>query len=130
MALQVLFQMDFGTAATSEEAIGLYAMHFDTETEVREYATRLIHGVWENRSDLDHLIRANSKRWNVDRMALVDRNILRIGTFELIHLGQEIPPSVVIDEAIEIGKRFGGEESSSFINGVLDNILKESVRGG
>jgi N utilization substance protein B len=123
IALQVLFQTEF-SAQTPESALTLYLENFETDGETKEFAMRLVRGVGEHREELDRLIQAHSQNWKVHRMAFVDKNILRIAAFELKYLGEEVPTTVVIDEAIEIGKRFGSQETSSFVNGVLDNISK------
>jgi transcription antitermination protein NusB len=119
-ALKILFQMDLaGTPA--EEAIAAYWDCFDLEAEGDEYAGVLVRGVAERLADVDEAIRNASTRWRIDRMALVDRNVLRIGAYELLYFG-DIPTRVVLDEAIELGKRFGSEESGAFVNGVLDRL--------
>jgi len=85
------------------------------------FATRLVDGVMSRRGKLDELIGQCSTNWKVPRMALVDRNILRMATFELLHC-PDIPPKVAINEAIEIAKRYGSAESSAFVNGILDRV--------
>lgn len=121
-ALKVLYQMDIG-GSDADEALSAYWQCFDLEAEGDEYATELVSGVHANWREIDGAITKASTRWRLPRMAVVDRNILRIGTYELIHK-PEVPTGVVLDEAIELGKRFGGEDSSSFINGVLDRLAQ------
>ncbi len=94
---------------------------------VMDFAKKLVLGIWENREALDRIIGKSSLNWRLERMSHVDRNILRLGTYEIMHMA-DIPPKVSIDEAVEIGKRFGTEESGAFINGILDNIY-DSVKG-
>lgn len=89
--------------------------------EIRPFARDLVLGVWRYREDLDKLIGKASKNWRIERMSRVDRNILRIAVFEVLYMG-DIPPKVSIDEAVELGKRFGTEDSGAFVNGVLDCI--------
>ena len=96
----------------------------DAEEGVRSYAERLVYGVAEAREELDAVITGISLHWRLDRMALVDRNLLRLGAFELTKLREEVPRKVVLNEAIEIAKTFGTAESSAFINGILDRIGK------
>ncbi len=91
------------------------------------FAETLIRGVTDHKDEVDKLLGAASVNWRVARMAMVDRNILRIATFELSHL-KEIPPRATLNEAIEIGKRYGTSDSSAFINGILDKIATQ-VRG-
>jgi len=88
---------------------------------------RLVLGVQEHRKEIDQLIKKYSEHWRLDRMTLIDRNILRMATFELLYC-EEIPPKVTLNEAIDLGKRFGSEDSGSFINGILDRIQNEAVR--
>jgi len=81
-------------------------------------------GVWEQKEELDRLIRKASKHWRLERMPIVDRNVLRIALYEVLYL-KDIPPKVSIDEAVELGKKFGTDESGAFINGVLDSIYHQ-----
>jgi len=123
-ALKVLYQMDIGDS-DADEALAAYWQCFDLEAEGDEYATELVSGVTEHRDEVDRAISKASTRWRLERMAVVDRNVLRIGAYELIHR-TDVPTGVVLDEAIELGKRFGGEDSSGFINGVLDRLAQTS----
>ena len=94
---------------------------FGPPKEVRAYSREVVLGVWEKKADLDRLIRRSSKNWRVERMTRVDRNILRIAIYEVVYR-KDVPPKVSIDEAVELGKRYGTEESGAFINGILDHI--------
>ena len=94
---------------------------FEPPKEVRAYSREVVLGVWEKKADLDRLIRRSSKNWRVERMTRVDRNILRIAIYEVVYR-KDVPPKVSIDEAVELGKRYGTEESGAFINGILDHI--------
>ena len=87
----------------------------------------LVNGVVGHCQEIDRLIEKYSENWRLDRMTMIDRTILRIATFELLYC-EGIPPKVTLNEAIELGKRFGSEDSGSFINGILDRIQKEAVR--
>lgn len=128
IALQVLFQREFNPQAPIESAFHLFVENFDVEDRVKEFAEFLVNGVTLNKTDLDQVIQTYCQNWKLSRMALVDKNILRISAFELIHAPNEIPAEVSINEAIEIAKRFGSADTSSFVNGVLDNILKSRQR--
>jgi len=88
---------------------------------------RLVQGVLEYFPQLDLLIEQYSENWRLDRINMIDRNILRIALFELLYC-EEIPPKVTINEAIDLGKRFGSEDSGSFINGILDRVQNEAVK--
>jgi N utilization substance protein B len=94
-----------------------------------EFATELVRGVMEDREAIDARIEAASEHWRLARMPVVDRNILRLGTWELQQRA-DIPASVTINEAIELAKRFGGAESRAFVNGLLDRIAGDLGRGG
>ncbi len=92
--------------------------------EVKGFTKLITEGVAANVREIDALIESHSTHWKVSRMASVDRNILRMGVFELLYCS-DIPSSVTINEAIEIAKKYGTDESSSFVNGILDHIAKE-----
>jgi len=124
LALQILFQKEFQEGMNFEQILALYRESFDSEPELWEYAKLIVQGVMEEKNNIDDLIQSSSARWKLDRMAIVDRNILRIAVFELRFLDREIPTTVAINEAIEIAKRYGSTDSKSFINGILDNISK------
>lgn len=119
-ALQILYQLDT-TYGQEEPSFEHFWATFPSKPEVREYAERLVRGVLQYKDVIDDRIKWTAENWNLNRMALVDRNILRIATFELLFL-QEVPPKVAINEAIEIAKVYGTEKSGSFINGILDQI--------
>ena len=121
IALQVLYQMDV-TGLSPGEAIELFWQHFEAPEQARPFCTRLIEGTHEHREDIDDRIRRVSSNWSMERMAIVDRNILRMAVFELLYC-QDIPPKVAINEAIDLGKEYGTENSGSFINGILDALF-------
>ncbi len=120
-AVQALYQID--VAATDlDEALSRFWKSFEpVEREVMQVAEELVRGVARHRRELDSAIEAVSQNWRLDRMARVDRNVLRLAAFELLHRG-DVPVKVVINEAIELGKKFGSESSGAFINGVLDRV--------
>ena len=103
-----------------DEAMPLFALASDPPSDARYYEES-VRGVWGRVEEIDALIGEAAEHWRVGRMTLVDRNILRLGAYEL-SLGSEIPFAVAINEAVELGKRFGSEESGAFINGILDRI--------
>lgn len=100
--------------------------HFSDE-EQDDFLESLVFGVLKHREEIDRLIERYSENWRLDRMNVIDRAILRMASFELLHC-EEIPPKVTINEAVDLGKRFGSEDSGSFINGILDRIQNEVVR--
>jgi transcription antitermination protein NusB len=120
-ALQALYQID--VAATDlDEALARFWRSFEpVEREVREMAEALVRGVAQRRREIDDAIEGVSTNWRLDRMAKVDRNVLRLAVYEL-QFRPDVPMKVVINEAIELGKKFGSESSGAFINGVLDRI--------
>ena len=130
-AVQALYQID--VAATDlDEALSRFWKSFEpVDREVMQVAEELVRGVARHRRELDAAIEAVSQNWRLDRMARVDRNVLRLAAFELLHRG-DVPVKVIINEAIELGKKFGSESSGAFINGVLDRVagaLPASRRG-
>ena len=94
------------------------------DPEARAYAAELAEGVERHLDELDTLIRSISVHWRLDRMAVVDRNLLRLAAYELVHRREDVPRKVAINEAIELAKRFGAIESGAFVNGILDRIEK------
>jgi len=120
-AVQALYQID--VAATDlEEALSRFWKSFEpVEREVMDEAEALVRGVALHRREVDELIEGVSQNWRLDRMPRVDRNVLRLAAYELAHRA-DVPVKVVINEAIELGKKFGSESSGAFINGVLDRI--------
>ncbi len=119
-ALQALFYMDMHRDPV-EDPVGLFCSCFAQEKPTEPFFNRLVDGVQENRQTIDSVIEQFSSNWKLSRMSCVDRNVLRIAVFELLFCA-DIPPKVSINEAIDVGKRFGTEESGAFINGILDSI--------
>lgn len=136
-ALQALYAVDVAGVTGPAALVGLWGSVLDETESVgepvspdeTEFAQALVRGVLEDREDLDARIEAASTNWRIPRMPSVDRNILRLGAFEIRHR-PDIPASVSINEAIELAKRFGGAESRAFVNGILDRIAAEVGRGG
>jgi N utilization substance protein B len=129
-ALQFLYQVDL-THCQPEDALAGFWKDDErgaVDPEVRAFAERLVQGVRRHREEIDRWIVAAAANWRLERMSLVDRNVLRLAVYEMLH-SPETPPAVVIDEAVELGKRFGGERSASFVNGVLDSIRERLGAG-
>ena len=122
IALQALFQLDFRGEAFGPETVD-FLRSSTKDPEVYFFARRLTEGAWAWRQDADRLIQEAAEHWDVDRMAVLDRNILRLATWE-IACCDDIPDRVAIDQAIELAKRFGSAESGAFVNGVLDHVLR------
>lgn len=125
-ALQILCLMD-ASGVDAEQGIALFWSNLGQDDEGREFADELVRGCGTHLADIDALIRSVSKHWRLERMARVDRNIIRLGTHELCHRG-DIPARVTLNEAIEVAKRFGDEQSPAFVNGVLDRIAAEAKK--
>ncbi|MBN1272162.1 MAG: transcription antitermination factor NusB [Candidatus Aminicenantes bacterium] len=122
-ALQILFQFEFDEYA-DERKEKTFWRDRRASHDVKEYSRRLTSGVQSYKEEIDSFISSVSVNWRLSRMAIVDRNILRIAVFELLY-EKETAAAVVINEAIEIAKKFGSEEAPSFINGVLDAVVKK-----
>ena len=119
-ALQALFFMDLHRDPV-EDPIGQFCTSFTQDNPTQPYFHRLVEGVLEHRIKIDTVIEQFSSNWKLSRMSCVDRNVLRIAVFELLYCA-DIPSKVSINEAIDVGKRFGTDESGAFINGILDSI--------
>jgi N utilization substance protein B len=126
LALQVLFHMEFNSG-DANEAFDLVCACFTPPEEIQTFSKQLVLGVWEKKDELDALIGRSSINWRLERMSRVDKNILRLAAFEVIYM-KDIPPKVSLDEAVELGKKYGTEDSGAFINGVLDKIYAHVVR--
>ena len=122
-ALQMLFQWDI-THEDIDRVIATFWDSADEEPAIRNFANLLATGTIENVEAIDRLIERHADNWRLDRMAGVDRNLLRLAAHEFLH-DRETPKNVVINEAIEIAKRFSSQEAPQFINGILDGIRKE-----
>lgn len=125
LALQALYQMEL-TGIPPEEA--LYDIRQRNSGQAIDFTISLVQAVAGNIQEIDRVIEHSAKNWKLSRMAVVDRNILRLGVVQLIYLPAEVPPKVAIDESIELGKKFGDGQSGKFINGILDNIYKEMAK--
>jgi len=121
----VIFQMDL-VGVEQQKALEFVLDEFPVDSAAVEYARELITGVWEYRETLDGLIQRESSEWKVNRMAVVDRNILRLAIYEMYVLNT-VPDRVAINEAVELSKRFGGPDSGKFINGILGSLIKNQT---
>jgi transcription antitermination factor NusB len=126
-ALKVLYQTEM-TKDNYDDSLGKFWEREPQEEEsVKEFAHQLIKGVKDNIKDIDEKIGKYATNWQIDRMAVVDRNILRIAAFEILYL-DDIPPKVSINEAVDIAKKYGDTDSGKFVNGILDKINKTNVK--
>lgn len=122
LALQALYQMEL-TGDGSPASLEFFLRHFEGSAKAREFARRLALGVVTRRKEIDRLIEQCAEHWKLKRMAKVDLTILRLATYELLFC-PDIPMNVSMDEAIEIGKRYGSGDTATFINGVLDQVAQ------
>jgi transcription antitermination protein NusB len=120
-ALQFLYQAEFAGGCGREDLDRFWGYFHAEGGGVPAYLRELVAGVASHREELDALIARYSEHWRLERMTLVDKNLLRLAAFELLYQ-PKVPPKVVINEAIEMAKRFGGEDSGAFVNGILDQI--------
>jgi N utilization substance protein B len=132
LALQALYQVDLlGDGEQEPRSLTLFWEHFDPaeDAEAQAFARELVEGVRASLERIDGLIAAAAEHWRLPRLSRVDLNLLRLATFELIGR-PEIPASVTLNEAVEIARRFGSEESAGFVNGVLDHIARQVGAAG
>ena len=124
-ALRILYQLDLTHDAVAE-GLASYLRHHRVAKPSQPFVKTLVHGVVAQREGIDARIAKYAMNWRVRRMAVVDRNILRLGAYELLH-GGDVPATVVINEAIELAKRYGSPDSSKFVNGILDRLYKSDA---
>ena len=124
-ALQVLYQDDVRPGDAVIEAETYLRTRLSKE-DLLEFSTSLVSGVRRNREELDSLLNRVCENWTLERMAVTDRNVLRIGAYEILYT--KTPVRVVLDESVELAKRFGSRPSAQFVNGILDRIVSESGR--
>jgi len=126
-AIQFLYQVDAHRPANIDEALASFWKQNEEPQNVREFADKLLRGALEKMPEVDAKIRTLADNWDFERLAVVDRNILRLAIYEMLFC-PEIPPVVSINEAIEIAKKFSTAESGKFVNGLLDRVKKELLR--
>lgn len=125
-ALKVLYQMEM-TRWPSEKALAnFWEQESEHADDVRDFTMRLIDGIQSNLTGLDEKLSEYATNWQLSRMAVIDRNVLRMGLYELKY-SEGIPPKVAINEAVELAKKYGDMESSKFVNGILDKIHKKEI---
>lgn len=132
IALQILYQCDWNTIEDIDKVIMEYATGLASEAIPEDdpalaFGRTRLQGVLTHKAEIDSILKKNTEHWRLDRMASVDKNILRIGAFELCYC-PDIPPKVAINEALELAKKFCSGESSAFVNGILDAVLRHGER--
>lgn len=128
LALQALYALEMNSDATPAEVIESAWEESDVGDLDRDFLERIVRGVWKNVRGLDQQLERYSQHWKVSRMDRVDKSILRLSIYELLH-AQETPGPVILDEGVELAKEFGTPESPSFVNGILDRIAREARPG-
>lgn len=124
LALQILFQFDFRPNLTYDKALTALPLELELP-EVKAFTEEIVKGVLDLKERIDQLIEKHTIGWKIDRMASVDRNILRIALYEILRRKEDVPLSVAINEAVELAKKYGTEESGRFVNGVLAKVVRE-----
>jgi len=127
-ALKVLYEIDINHFKEADSIIRDFFEYSPANKEVDEFANKLVRKIIENKDQIDSLISKYAHNWQLDRMAYVDRNILRMGCSELLFF-DDIPPKVTINEAIELAKTYGDLDSAKFVNGILDSIARNDTPG-
>jgi N utilization substance protein B len=122
VALQVLFQEDVNPGQTAEEMKRFVSSRIAAD-DLAEFCHSLIFGVQRNRGELDVMLAETAQNWSLDRMAATDRNVLRLGAFEILYT--DTPQRAAINEAVELAKRFGSAQSAAFVNGILDRFVSD-----
>lgn len=128
--VQFLFQGDFNPdchKSDMDDALRLFWEEREADDDVKKFATELIQGTIAHQQEIDELIRKYADNWELDRMAAVDRNVLRLALYEMLHR-TDVPPVVSINEAVDIAKKFSTAESGRFVNGILDRARKDIPR--
>ena len=124
MALQTLYQSEL-SGNTASDAFEIFCRSFETNKKAVAYARELVYGVTRKLSTINAMIESYSANWRMSRMSVIDRNILRLATFEMCISSQPVPASVVINEALEVARRYSSDDSIPFINGILDAMRKK-----
>jgi N utilization substance protein B len=133
VALQTLYEFEFrdgvDESASIEEILDRNISRYESAIDDKVFVDELVKGVIKERADLDSKLQPIAPGWPIDQIARIDRNVLRIGLFELLHRADTVPPKVAINEAVELAKAFGSDNSSKFINGVLGTAFRTLVKG-
>ena len=122
-ALQILFQLDIRKEKPSAAVLKHFWAEYAPDEEVKAFSEEIVKGTYKHIARINELLHQCAKNWSLDRMAVVDRNVLRMAVYEILYRS-DIPTSVTINEAIEIAKKYGTDESGSFVNGILDRAAR------
>jgi N utilization substance protein B len=124
IVLQVLYEDDLNPERNMASSDQFLTRRLNNEPELVDFARGLLAGVRRNRSELDRMLTERADNWSLERMAVTDRNVLRLGAYEIMHT--DTPQRVAINEAVELAKRFGARQSPQFVNGILDRFMQKS----
>jgi len=124
LALQILFQADVGNLPVDEAIETTLTDVTNLDKEICDYVVQLVRGIWQRKSELDSQIQSVTPHWTVERMAAVDRNLIRMALYEMLHV-PNVPYRVAINEAVELAKEYGSTESRRFVNGVLGALVRK-----
>jgi len=132
VALQTLYEYEFRTGASDssvdiDEILARNLERYESAIDDKDFVAELVSGVLKEQADLDSKIQPIAPEWPIDQIARVDRNVIRIGLYELLHRSDVVPPKVAINEAVELAKAFGSDNSSKFVNGVLGTAYRTLV---
>lgn len=132
VVLQTLYEYEFRISSDDktvdvDEILGRNLERYESAIDDKKFVSELVHGVIEAQISLDDAIRPIAPEWPIEQIARVDRNVIRIGLFELLHRADKVPPKVAINEAVELAKAFGSDNSSKFVNGVLGTAYRTLV---
>lgn len=135
VALQTLYEFEFRRQSEDsnldlDEVLNRNIERYKESIDDKEFVSELVEGVLKHQDDLDAKLQPMAPGWPLDQIARIDRNVLRIGLYELLHKAESVPPKVVINEAVELAKAFGSDNSSKFINGVLGTAFRTLVEAG
>jgi N utilization substance protein B len=125
-ALKILYRIEIAKDSVEPSIEDFWSVE-KTDDDVEDFANSLVRGIHENLSKIDSLISKYAENWEIKRIAVIDKNILRMGIFELLYR-DDIPPKVSINEAIELAKKYGDIDSGKFVNGILDKVRKEECK--
>ncbi len=125
-ALKVLYQIEMTSRTPDKALAAFWEQESEHPEDVRDFASRLVDGIYAHLADIDGKLGEYATNWQLNRMAVIDRNVLRMGLYELKY-SSDIPPKVAINEAVELAKKYGDLDSSKFVNGILDKVHKKEI---
>lgn len=126
LALQILFQREFSKDISVKELVSLFMKHLSLSDEIKNFAVSVIEVAIANQEDIDALIQKHCHNWKLERLSLVDLNLMRVAVCEVLFIKEDAtPPKVAMNEALEISKKYSSQESPQFLNGILDQLLKD-----